>query len=179
MAFDGFLLFPDKTGIIKDMSGETIFIVDDDEAVRDSLKLLLESHGCQRSGLRLDPRFLPRLPEGDRQCLVLDHHLPGETGIEFLESDDGANLRVPVILVTGGGDQALKARAAKAGALAYFDKPINDSELGRHDLPSARRQPLSGLNAGVGNSPSARRPAPLLPVIAFRADAVERVIGAG
>ncbi|HEX3972189.1 MAG TPA: response regulator [Stellaceae bacterium] len=111
------------------MSGETIFIVDDDEAVRDSLKLLLESHGCQVEDYGSTRDFFRAYRKGARQCVVLDHHLPGETGVEFLESHDGANLRVPVILVTGGGDQALKARATKAGALAYFDKPINDSEL--------------------------------------------------
>jgi two-component system response regulator FixJ len=129
LAFDGFLLFPGQTGTIKDMSGETIFIVDDDEAVRDSLKLLLESHGCRVQDYGSTRDFFRDYQKGARQCVVLDHHLPGETGIEFLESDNGAALRAPVILVTGGGDQALKARATKAGALAYFDKPINDSEL--------------------------------------------------
>lgn len=129
MAFDGFLLSRARTGIITAMSGETIFIVDDDEAVRDSLKLLLESHGCRVRDYGSTRDFVRDYRKEARQCLVLDHHLPGETGIEFLESDDGAKLRVPVILVTGAGDQALKARATKAGALAYFDKPINDSEL--------------------------------------------------
>jgi FixJ family two-component response regulator len=111
------------------MSGETIFIVDDDEAVRDSLKLLLESHGCRVRDYASTRDFLREYRQEARQCLVLDHHLPGETGIEFLESGDGATLHVPVILVTGGGDGSLRARAAKAGALAYFDKPIDDSEL--------------------------------------------------
>jgi len=129
LAFDGFLLFPDRVGSGTGMSGETIFIVDDDEAVRDSLKLLLESHGCRVRDYGSTRDFFRDYRREERQCLVLDHHLPGETGIEFLESDDGANLRVPVILVTGGGDKALKARATKAGALAYFDKPIKDSEL--------------------------------------------------
>jgi FixJ family two-component response regulator len=129
LASDGFLLFPGETGIINDMSGETIFIVDDDEAVRDSLKMLLESHGCRVRDYGSTRAFFRDYRKGERQCVVLDHHLPGETGIEFLESDDGAALHVPVILVTGGGDQALKARATKAGALAYFDKPINDSDL--------------------------------------------------
>ena len=129
LAFDGFLLFPDEAGIITEMSGETIFIVDDDEAVRDSLKLLLEPHGCYVRDYGSTRDFFREFRKEERQCLILDHHLPGETGVEFLESDDGANLRVPVILVTGGGDQTLKARATKAGALAYFDKPINDSEL--------------------------------------------------
>jgi FixJ family two-component response regulator len=129
VAFDGILLFEGNTGIIKDMSGETIFIVDDDEAVRDSLKLLLESHGCTVRDYGSTRDFFRDYRQDQRQCLVLDHHLPGETGVEFLESDEGATLDVPVIMVTGGGDQALKARATKAGALAYFDKPINDSEL--------------------------------------------------
>lgn len=129
MAFDGFLLFPDKAGIITEMSGETIFIVDDDEAVRDSLKLLLESHGCHVRDYGSTRDFFRDYRKEGRQCLILDHHLPGETGVEFLESDDGAQLHVPVILVTGGGDPALRTRATKAGALAYFDKPINDSEL--------------------------------------------------
>ena len=131
MAFDGFLPFPSNAGIITDMSGETIFIVDDDEAVRDSLKLLLESHGCRVRDYGSTRDFFRDYRKEARQCLVLDHHLPGETGIEFLESDDGANLRVPVILVTGTGDPTLRLRATKAGALAYFDKPINDSELVR------------------------------------------------
>jgi len=129
LAFNGFLAFADKAGIIADMSGETIFIVDDDDAVRDSLKLLLESHGCKVRDYGSTRDFFRDYRKEARQCLILDHHLPGETGIEFLESGDGANLRVPVILVSGGGDPALKLRATKAGALAYFDKPIDDSEL--------------------------------------------------
>jgi FixJ family two-component response regulator len=129
LAFDGLLLFRGQAGGTTEMSGETIFIVDDDEAVRDSLKLLLESHGCQVRDYSSTRDFFRDYRKEERQCLILDHHLPGETGVEFLESDDGAKLRVPVILVTGGGDQALKARATKAGALAYFDKPINDSDL--------------------------------------------------
>jgi len=129
LAFDGFLLFPDRVGMVAEMSGETIFIVDDDEAVRDSLKLLLESHGCCVRDYGSTRDFFRDYRQDKRQCLILDHHLPGETGVEFLESDDGATLRVPVILMTGGGDPTLRLRATKAGALAYFDKPINDSEL--------------------------------------------------
>jgi FixJ family two-component response regulator len=129
--FEGFLPLRGEAGIVTEMSGETIFIVDDDEAVRDSLKLLLESHGCRVRDYGSTRDFFREFREDERQCLVLDHHLPGETGIAFLESGDGANLRLrlPVILVTGGGDPTLQARATAAGALAYFDKPIEDSEL--------------------------------------------------
>jgi two-component system response regulator FixJ len=130
VAFDGILQFGGETGIIRAMSkNSTIFIVDDDEAVRDSLKLLLESHGYRVEEYSSTREFIRGFRRQSRQCLVLDHHLPGETGLDFLESDDGASLRVPVILMSGGGDASLRARAAKAGALRYFDKPLDDSEL--------------------------------------------------
>lgn len=107
----------------------TIYLVDDDEAVRDSLKLLLEAHGCRVEDYGSTGDFLRGFQPGERQCLILDHHLPEMNGLDFLESDDGARLRLPVILVTGGGDDGLKDRALRAGADAYFDKPLRDSEL--------------------------------------------------
>lgn len=107
----------------------TIFIVDDDEAVRDSLKLLLESHGCRVEDFGSTHDFFCAFRPAARQCLILDHHLPDQTGLAFLESDDGAKLHLPVILVTGGGDRELRERAARAGAAAYFDKPLNDVVL--------------------------------------------------
>lgn len=107
----------------------TIFIVDDDEAVRDSLKLLLESHGWHVEDYGSTREFFRAFRRRERQCLVLDHHLPDGTGLDFLESEAGANLHLPVILVSGGGGEALRERATKAGALAYFDKPLDDSKL--------------------------------------------------
>jgi FixJ family two-component response regulator len=130
VAFDGFLRCDFGANGIGTMgTNATIFIVDDDEAVRDSLKLLLESHGCQVRDYGSTRAFLGDFRRQKRQCLIIDQHLLGETGIDFLESDDGARLQVPVILVTGGGDAALQQRARKAGTHAYFDKPIDDSRL--------------------------------------------------
>jgi len=106
-----------------------ICIVDDDDAVRDSLKFFLESHGCHVEDYGSTREFLKAYRPREKQCLILDHHLPGETGLEFLESIDGAGLRLPVILVSGGGDRALKDRALKAGVLAYFDKPVDNDAL--------------------------------------------------
>lgn len=118
-----------------------IYVVDDDDAVRDSLKLLLESHGCEVEDYGSTREFFQAYRPQEAQCLVLDHHLPGETGLEFLESIDGASLRIPVILVSGGGDRALKERALKAGVFAYFDKPLDNSRL------------LSAILKAVGSSP--------------------------
>lgn len=112
------------------MSEETvIFIVDDDDAVRDSLKLLLESYDCHVEDYSSTRDFLRAYRPRERQCLVLDHHLPDETGLDFLELIDGRSLRIPVILVSGGGDRALKERALNAGVAGYFDKPLDNSIL--------------------------------------------------
>jgi two-component system, LuxR family, response regulator FixJ len=107
----------------------TIYVVDDDEAVRDSLTFLLESYGCKVLGFGSTREFLGAYAPHERECLVLDHHLPGETGLDFLESIDGSGLRLPVILVSGGGDRDLKQRALQAGVAAYFDKPLDNGVL--------------------------------------------------
>lgn len=129
MAFDGFLRLDSGAFGLLMSETSTIFIVDDDEAVRDSLKLLLESHGCRVEDFGSTRDFFGAFRPAAHQCLVLDHHLPDQTGLAFLESNDGATLELPVILVTGGGDQELRARARRAGAAAYFDKPLNDAIL--------------------------------------------------
>jgi two-component system response regulator FixJ len=107
----------------------TVFIVDDDAAVRDSLMLLLESYGCDVRGFGSTEEFLRAYRPLKRQCLILDHHLQGGTGLDFLESIDGAGVGLPVILISGAGDRRLKERAQKAGVVAYFDKPLEISLL--------------------------------------------------
>ncbi len=124
-------------------SDEVIFIVDDDEAVRDSLRLLLQAYDCNTEEYSSTREFLRAYRPRDRQCLVLDHHLPSETGLDFLESIDGAGLRLPVILMSGGGDRGLKERALKVGVVAYFDKPLNNTVL------------LATILKTIGKDPSA------------------------
>jgi len=107
----------------------TIFVVDDDEAVRDSLRLLLETYGLKVEDYGSIREFFRAYQPREQQCLVLDNYLPAERGLDFIESIDGASLGIPVILVGGGGDRKLKERAVKAGAFAYFDKPLDNSGL--------------------------------------------------
>jgi two-component system, LuxR family, response regulator FixJ len=111
------------------MSAPTVFIVDDDEAVRDSLKLLLESYGLTVEDFGSTADFLRHYRPGKRQCLILDQHLPGATGLDFLASREGAQLTLPVLLVTGRGDNALRARAVELGVSAYLEKPVVDDKL--------------------------------------------------
>lgn len=107
----------------------TVFIVDDDDAVRDSLKLLLESYGMVVEDYDSTAEFARRYRPRNRQCLILDQHLPGTTGLDFLASGDGAALGLPVILLTGRGDSALRARAAELGVKVYLEKPVVDDAL--------------------------------------------------
>jgi two-component system, LuxR family, response regulator FixJ len=107
----------------------TIFVVDDDEAVRDSLRILLESYGMAVEDFPSTAEFTRRYRPRARQCLVLDQHLPGATGLDFLSSPDGVQLRVPVILLTGRADDPMRARAIELGVSAFLEKPLGDGVL--------------------------------------------------
>ncbi|HXW22476.1 MAG TPA: response regulator, partial [Rhodomicrobium sp.] len=89
----------------------TVLIVDDDEAVRDSLKLLLEAHCLGVKEYASCEAFIHDYHPQNRQCLVLDQHLPGLTGLELVESLARDGALPPIILVTGQSDDAVKARA--------------------------------------------------------------------
>jgi two-component system, LuxR family, response regulator FixJ len=107
-----------------------IFIIDDDEAVRDSLSLLVETHEMQAVAFASTEDFVRAYRPYPRQCLVLDQHLTGmKTGLDFLDSPNWATVRLPVILMTGRGDDEIRARARAAGVAAYLDKPIDADRL--------------------------------------------------
>lgn len=114
------------------MDSETemvVYVVDDDDAVRDSLRILLESHGLTVEDFGSAPDFARGYRQRAHECLLLDHNLPGINGLDFLASPDGAVLRLPVILMTGGFDRAIRERAEAAGVSAFLQKPIASSAL--------------------------------------------------
>jgi two-component system response regulator FixJ len=106
-----------------------IFIVDDDDAVRDSLRLLLESYGMSVADFGSTADFVEAYRQHPRACLILDLHLPVISGLDFLGSQAKGDLEIPVILITGRGDQATRERALELGAAAYLEKPVDDREL--------------------------------------------------
>lgn len=119
-------------------TGTLIFIVDDDDAVRDSLRLLLEAHGLIVEDFKSTAEFDAIDRRHPRTCLILDLHLPGTGGLDYLASlgEDGPGL--PVIMVTGRGDGPSRARAFALGAVAFLEKPVDG-----HDLLSAIERALA------------------------------------
>jgi len=106
-----------------------IYVVDDDDAVRDSLRILLESHGMSVSDFGSTGDFVAGYKPHPRACLILDLHLPVVGGLDFLASPAGQALDIPVILITGRGDEQTRARATELGAAAFLEKPIEDGAL--------------------------------------------------
>jgi len=106
-----------------------IFVVDDDDAVRDSLKILLESHGMCVHDYRSAREFCAAFRPVPQACLIIDLHLPEIGGLEFLASHRTPEMAMPVIMITGRGDQTLRDRARELGVAAFLDKPVDDRRL--------------------------------------------------
>lgn len=111
---------------------EIVYVVDDDEAVRDSLTWLLESNGytvrCHISA----ERFLQSLQSTDKKtisCAILDVRMPGMSGLELQERLLAENLPMPVAFITGHGDVSMAVSTMKRGAVDFVEKPFKESDL--------------------------------------------------
>jgi two-component system response regulator FixJ len=131
----------------------TVFIVDDDEAVRDSLKILLETEGYRAMTFESAVAFLDGYRDGMRGCLLADVRMPDMTGLELQEVVIERRLGLPVIIVTGHGDVPMAVRAMKAGAVDFIEKPFNDTTI----LDSVRRAMNASALAGEGPSAEAQQ----------------------
>lgn len=107
----------------------TVFIVDDNPAVRDAIRWLVEQVGLQAKTYASARDFLAAFHPGMRGCLVLDIRMPGMSGIELQEKLHQEGIQLPIIIVTGHGDVPLTVRAMKAGACEFLQKPFNDQTL--------------------------------------------------
>jgi two-component system response regulator FixJ len=107
----------------------TIYVVDDDDAVRDSLKILLESYELTVRDFGSVPEFLDGLQPVDNSCLVLDLHLPAMGGFDVMNTLARRRVPLPVIVITGRSDSQTRARALEAGAVAFLEKPVDDQVL--------------------------------------------------
>jgi two-component system response regulator FixJ len=106
-----------------------VYIVDDDDAVRDSLSILVESAGYEVEVFELAWAALDRCRARRPDCIVSDVRMPGMDGIEFQEKLIENGIEAPVIIMTGHGDVRLAVRAMKAGALDFIEKPFDDNAI--------------------------------------------------
>jgi FixJ family two-component response regulator len=106
----------------------TVFVVDDDISVRESLELLIKTAGWHPETFSSAQEFLSRPHVSLPCCLVLDVSLPGLNGLE-LQRHLAARTEMPIIFITGHGDVPMSVRAMKAGAVEFLTKPFNDEVL--------------------------------------------------
>jgi len=107
----------------------TVFIVDDDQAMRSSLKWLIESIGMQVKTYGSADEFLNSYFPGRAGCLLLDVRMPGKSGLELQAHLAREDSRLPVIIITGHGDVSMAVKAMKSGAVDFIEKPFHDEEL--------------------------------------------------
>jgi two-component system response regulator FixJ len=106
-----------------------VYIVDDDEAVRDSLSFLLESKGYVVKSFGSAPGFLAAAPSLPIGCLIVDIRMPAMDGLELQERLKAGALRFPMIVITGHADVPLAVRAMKAGAIDFIEKPFTSETI--------------------------------------------------
>ena len=107
----------------------TVFIVDDDEPVRDSLKMLMRSVGLSAETFSGAAEFLEAYDPDRSGCLVLDIRMPGMSGMELQEKLNEIHAILPIIFITGHGDVPMAVKAIQYGAADFIQKPFRDQDL--------------------------------------------------
>ena len=106
-----------------------VYVVDDDEAMRDSLRWLLESTGYRVTAYSTAERFLSAYKPGVASCVVLDVRMPGLSGLELQQELNRRGEMLPIIFVTGHGDVPMAVDALKSGAFHFLEKPFKGERL--------------------------------------------------
>jgi len=107
----------------------TVFIVDDDAPLRESLRNLIRSVGLRVELFASAQEFLQSRQPDAPSCLVLDVRMPGLSGLDLQKQTSDAGLEIPIIFITGHGDVPMTVRAMKAGAVEFLTKPFRDQDL--------------------------------------------------
>ena len=137
------------------LASPIVFIVDDDESLRESLSSLLRSVGLRVQVFGSPLEFLNSHRPDVAGCLVLDVRLPGLSGLDFQNELAKANVQIPIIFITGHGDIPMSVRAMKAGAVEFLTKPIREQDLvdavqvalQRDQIRRESEEELSGVRA--------------------------------
>jgi two-component system, LuxR family, response regulator FixJ len=106
-----------------------VYVIDDDDAVRQSLEFLLKTAKVKVQGFDSAKAFLEILPQVKSGCVITDIRMPEITGIDLLRRVKELDLDIPVIVITGHGDIALAVEAMKIGAVDFLEKPFDDEMI--------------------------------------------------
>jgi FixJ family two-component response regulator len=107
----------------------TVFVVDDDDAVRRSVERLIRSVGLRVETFGSAQEFLECAPPGGPACVVLDIRMPGLSGLDLQTKMAEIELAIPIIFMTGHGTVGMSVRAMKGGAVDFLEKPFDDQDL--------------------------------------------------
>lgn len=111
------------------MANRKVSIIDDDEAVRDALCMLLGAAGLRAESFPSAAAFLKDFRQGQSDCLVLDVRMPGMSGLALQEELYKRRVRLPIVFLTGHGDVPIAVRALKRGAYDFIEKPLDPQRL--------------------------------------------------
>jgi FixJ family two-component response regulator len=131
---------------VPDLSDTVIFLIDEDDVVRDSLKVLIESHGMRVQDFHSAAEFLRKAELERGACLVLGFNRLIMDGLELVSTLRRRGARLPVIFTVGGGDAAKKGAVLAAGASAYLERPVEENALIRAIKAALARQKSHGAN---------------------------------
>jgi two-component system response regulator FixJ len=107
----------------------TVFIVDDDQEVREAIQLLMESVGLEVETFPSAQEYLDNFDKSRRGCLILDVRMAGMSGLELQARLQAEDSHPPIVIITGHGDVPMAVRAIQAGAIDFIEKPFNDQSL--------------------------------------------------
>lgn len=116
-------------GVKQDFDHPVIYVVDDDDAMRQSLAALVGSMGYQVNAYSSADTFLSEFDNNTFGCVILDVRMPGMSGVELLEWLRERGVSIPVVVITAFGDVPTAVRAMHAGAADFLEKPFRDQEL--------------------------------------------------
>jgi len=114
---------------VNQAEAQRVYIIDDDEAVRDSIGMLLDSADLPHCCFDNADEFLAQHDAAQRGCLVLDIRMPGMTGLQLQQRLGEVGSTLPVIFITGHGDVPMAVEAMRQGALDFLRKPVNETDF--------------------------------------------------
>src|ERR1043165_4733867 len=106
-----------------------VFVIDDDESLREALRSLIRSVGLRAETFASAHEFLRSTRPDVPACLILDVRMPGLSGLDLQRELTEAGIHIPIIFITGHGDIPMSVRAMKAGAVEFLTKPFRDQDL--------------------------------------------------